>query len=100
MRAACDLLHGAQVQQVLADLLFTEPELRGEVDCPARRDLASAGRVGTGIRRHPGIYPEGSAPFLAAQSRRPICRSEATVRALISSPVSALRNVARSSGTL
>ncbi len=71
MRAACDLLHGAQVQQVLADLLFPEPVRRGKME---RRELGHGADVG--FDRAVGIPAELEVLRHALAERSPVILSE------------------------
>ena len=81
VRAACDLLHGAQVQQVLADLLFPEPVRRGMME---RRELGNGADVS--FDRAVGILAELEVLRQALAERSPVIHSEQGERGSDSAP--------------
>ena len=81
VRAACDLLHGAQVQQVLADLRFPEPVRRGMME---RRELGDGADVG--FDRAVGIPAELEVLRQALAERCPVILSEQGERGSDSAP--------------
>ena len=81
VRAACDLLHGAQVQQVLADLFFPEPVRRGMME---RRELGNGADVG--FDRAVGIPAELEVLRHALAERCHVILSEQGARGSDSAP--------------